>query len=69
MQTINCVRASQQEVCKHQEAGLSYEAAVEKALEHVAIDEQHPAFASLNIGCLAVVDRVMYGLDLLHILG
>lgn len=69
MQTINCVRVAQEEVRNHRVAGLSYEAAVEKALEHVVIDEDHPAFDSLNIGCLAVVDQVMYGLNLSHLIG
>jgi hypothetical protein len=53
---------------KRAEWGLSHEDAVRAVVEQVEVTEGHPAYDSLDCGMLAVVDGIMYGLSLQHLL-
>jgi len=64
---MKAVCANPKDVIQSQD--VSYEEAVRKCAKEIEVGPDHPAYESLEIGCLAVHDGIIYGLTVGHILG
>ncbi len=66
---MQAVVARQSKVKALRAKGVEHNEAIRQTFEAVEVAADHPAYDSLSMECIAVVDGDMYGLSLDHLLG